>query len=38
MRWDGSHECKSMWFELINIAYTETPVGTLPLDRGASPG
>lgn len=34
MRWDGSHECKSMWFELINIAYTETPVGTLPLDRG----
>ncbi len=30
MRWNGTHEVKSMWFELINLAYSETPVGTLP--------
>ena len=32
MRWMGGHECKSMWFELVNLAHTETPVGTLPTD------
>lgn len=32
MRWNGSHECKSMWFELVNLAHGETPVGTLPDD------
>lgn len=32
MRWNGSHECKSMWFDLVNIAHSETPVGTLPRD------
>jgi hypothetical protein len=32
MRWHGDHECKSMWFELINLAHGETPVGTLPRD------
>lgn len=32
MRWNGSHECKSMWFELVNLAHGETPVGTLPQD------
>ena len=32
MRWNGSHECKSMWFELVNLAHSETPVGTLPGD------
>lgn len=32
MRWNGTHECKSMWFELVNIAHSETPVGTLPSD------
>jgi hypothetical protein len=32
MRWNGSHESKSMWFELVNIAHGETPVGTLPSD------
>jgi hypothetical protein len=32
MRWNGSHECKSMWFELVNLAHSETPVGTLPRD------
>ncbi len=30
MRWNGTHECKSMWFELVNLSYNETPVGTLP--------
>lgn len=30
MRWQGSHECKSMWFDLVNLSYRETPVGTLP--------
>lgn len=32
MRWSGTHECKSMWFELVNLAHGETPVGTLPND------
>lgn len=32
MRWSGSHECKSMWFDLLNLAHSETPVGTLPCD------
>jgi hypothetical protein len=32
MRWSGTHECKSMWFELVNISHSETPVGTLPCD------
>lgn len=30
MRWESTHECKSMWFELLNTAQSETPVGTLP--------
>ena len=33
MRWNGTHECKSMWFELVNLSHSETPVGTLPNDR-----
>ncbi len=32
LRWNGTHECKSMWFELLNLSHTETPVGTLPHD------
>lgn len=32
MRWNGTHECKSMWFDLVNLAHCETPVGTLPND------
>lgn len=32
MRWNGSHECKSIWFELLNLSHMETPVGTLPSD------
>lgn len=34
MRWQGTHECKSMFFECINLSYSETPVGTLPNDLG----
>jgi hypothetical protein len=33
MRWNGTHECKSIWFELVMMAHSETPVGTLPCDR-----
>lgn len=32
MRWNGTHECKSMWFDLVNLSHSETPVGTLPQD------
>jgi len=32
MRWNGSAEAKCYFFELVNIAYSETPVGTLPRD------
>ena len=32
LRWNGSHESKSMAFDLFNLAYRETPVGTLPFD------
>lgn len=32
MRWNGLHECKSMWFDLVNLSYRETPVGTLSVD------
>ena len=34
MRWNGTHECKSMFFECVNLSYSETPVGTLPNDLG----
>ena len=33
MRWTGTHECKSMWFDLVNLSHRETPVGTLPKDQ-----
>ncbi|WP_273281052.1 hypothetical protein [Pseudooceanicola atlanticus] len=32
MRWNGTHEIKSIWFELIQTAHNQTPVGTLPCD------
>lgn len=32
LRWNGTHECKSIWFELTNMAHEQTPVGTLPAD------
>lgn len=33
MRWNAPHECKSIWFELVNLSYLETPVGSLPNDH-----
>lgn len=33
MRLRGTHECRSMFFDLINIAYDQAPVGTLPDDH-----
>jgi hypothetical protein len=32
LRWNGTHECKSIWFDLVNLSHSETPVGTLPRD------
>lgn len=32
LRWGGTHEAKSIWFDLLNVAHGETPVGTLPYD------
>ena len=32
MRWNASAEAKCYWFELVNVAYAQTPVGTLPRD------
>ncbi|MDN5567696.1 MAG: hypothetical protein L0G27_02910 [Paracoccus sp. (in: a-proteobacteria)] len=32
MRLKGTHECRSMYFDLINIAYDQSPIGTLPTD------
>ena len=33
MRLKGTAECRCYYFDLINIAYDQSPVGTLPLDR-----
>jgi len=33
MRLRGTHECRSMFFDLINIAFDQAPAGTLPLDQ-----
>lgn len=30
MRLNGSPECRALYFDLINIAYDQAPVGTLP--------
>ncbi|RJE81755.1 hypothetical protein DWB67_01160 [Paracoccus sp. JM45] len=32
MRLKGTYECRSMYFDLINIAYDQSPIGTLPTD------
>lgn len=32
LRWNGIHECKSIWFDLTNMSHEQTPVGTLPAD------
>ena len=33
MRLRGTPECRALFFDLINIAYDQAPVGTLPDDR-----
>ncbi|MBB3995293.1 hypothetical protein GGR95_002948 [Sulfitobacter undariae] len=33
LRWNASHEVKGLWFELVQLAHEQTPVGTLPADR-----
>ena len=32
MRLKGTPECRALYFDLINIAYDQTPVGTVPQD------
>ncbi|MGI3170000.1 hypothetical protein ACRARG_12645 [Pseudooceanicola sp. C21-150M6] len=32
MRWNASHDVKGIWFELIQYAHEQTPVGTLPVN------
>lgn len=34
MRLKGTHECRALYFDLINIAYDQSPIGTLPTDTG----
>lgn len=33
MRWNAAHDVKSIWFDLVQQAHEQTPVGTLPLDH-----
>lgn len=33
LRWNATHEIKGMWFDLIQMAHEQTPVGTLPSDH-----
>lgn len=32
MRLKGTHECRSIYFDLINISFDQAPIGTLPDD------
>jgi hypothetical protein len=32
LRWNATHEVKGLWFELVQLAHEQTPVGTLPSD------
>ncbi|WP_156178455.1 hypothetical protein [Puniceibacterium sp. IMCC21224] len=32
-RWTADHQVKSIWFDLIQQAHEQTPVGTLPVDH-----
>ena len=32
-RWNAEHEVKSIWFDLVQQAHEQTPVGTLPMDH-----
>ncbi len=34
MRLKGTAECRALFFDLINISYDQSPVGTLPTDYG----
>lgn len=33
MRLNATPECRALFFDLINIAYDNSPVGTLPMDQ-----
>ncbi|MDJ0631086.1 MAG: hypothetical protein QNJ44_22705 [Rhodobacter sp.] len=33
MRLKGTPECRALYFDLINIAYDQSPIGTLPTDN-----
>ncbi|MEO1952674.1 MAG: hypothetical protein ABGX09_21585, partial [Thioclava sp.] len=33
MRLKGTAECRAYYFDLINISYDQSPVGTLPTDK-----
>lgn len=33
MRLRGTHECRALYFDLINISYDQAPLGTLPDDH-----
>jgi hypothetical protein len=33
LRWNASHEVKGIWFDLVQMAHEQTPVGTLPTDQ-----
>lgn len=32
MRLKGTPECRALYFDLINVAYDQSPIGTLPVD------
>ncbi len=34
MRLKATKECRALYFDLINIAYDQSPIGTLPTDLG----
>lgn len=34
MRLKGTPECRALYFDLTNIAYDQSPIGTLPTDMG----
>jgi hypothetical protein len=33
MRWNADHQIKGIWFDLVQLAHEQTPVGTLPMDH-----
>ncbi|MGY9050145.1 MAG: hypothetical protein ACKVKF_24720, partial [Rhodobacterales bacterium] len=32
-RWNTDHQIKGIWFDLVQQAHEQTPVGTLPVER-----